>query len=203
MDENGKIVIFGKQEEKTQAANDKKLDPVVSTPGTIKKKSKGQKLKDEFVVEDAKKVRSYLWSSVIMPSIKDTIWNLITKGLKMFLYRSGEGPDYRAGVPAEVPRINYSTYYQRNAMQQYPVARTSYNYGEVIVGNRGEADDVIRNLRALIVQGGVATIGDLYQLCGMPTQFTDFTYGWRDLADARVIGVDNGYLISLPRPFPI
>lgn len=205
MDETeNKPVLYGKQESSPTSATNKQLEPVVSTPGVKKKKTKGQLFKEEFISEDAGKVKSYLWESVIKPSIKDTIWNLITKGLKMFLYSKGDSPDLRTGIPGEVPRINYTDYWnRRNSIPAYPVGRTAYNYGEVILANRGEAEEVVRRMYDLIRQSGVATIGDLYQLCNMPTQFTDFTYGWRDLADARIISVEGGYLISLPRPYPI
>ena len=204
-DQNNKPVLYS-QPDKNQPQNpgaNNQLAPVVSSPGTIKKKTKGEKLKEEFISEDAGKMKSYLWESVLKPSIKDTIWNLITKGLKMFLYNRGESPDTRSPYDSQVPRINYTEYYRSSAQPSYPVGRTSYNYGEVILRNRGEAEEVVRRLYDLIAANGIATIGDLYQLCNMPTQFTDFTYGWKDLSSSRIIALDNGYLISLPRPFPI
>lgn len=203
MADESKVVIFGKSDQQQTQGSDKHLDPVVTGTAKIRKRSKKQRFKDEFVVEDAKKVKSYLWTAVIVPSIKDTVWNLITKGLKMFLYRSGEGPANQPGVPTATPYIAYNSIYKSPAAQTYPVARTPYNYGEVIIPNRAEADKVLREMYERIRTGGVATIGDLYQLCGLPTDYPDFTYGWRDLTGAHVVGTDGGYLISLPRPFPI
>lgn len=206
MDEHqNNIVIYGKQNEpKSSAPTVKHLDPVVSAPAKIKKKTKAQKILDDFAIEDTKKVKKYLWGSVIKPAIKNIIWEFFTKGLKMYLFRDGEGPSTPASVPAEVPRINYATMYRYTpAAPVYSPPRTPVSYGEVIVPTYAEADAAIRELRKLIAESGVATIGNLYETCRLPTQFPDFTYGWRDLSDVQIVTVDGGYLISLPRPYPI
>lgn len=207
MDEQAKPVLYNPQNAQKQPAStpgaNNQLEPVVSAPGTIKKKTRRERLKEEFISEDASKVKSYLWEAVIKPSFRDTIWNLITKGLKMFLYKNGEAPTASI-YESQAPRINYAGYYGQAQQPAYPLNRTSYNYGEVILRNRGEAEEVIRRLYDIVRQVGIASIGDLYQLCNMPTQFPDFTYGWTDLSDARIVDLGDGrYLISLPRPNPI
>lgn len=204
--------VILKSSEKTQQSNpvDRKLTPVVSKPGQIRRKTKGQKLKEEFVNADAGKVGSYLFESVIMPSIKDTIWNLITKGLRMFLFKQGEGPNAPTTVQTSGTRVNWQQYYPTTTVyspQQptYQVARTPMNYGEVVVGTEAEATDILRNLQEIVQQYRAASIGDLYQLAGLQelVDTYDFNFGWINLNGACITQVANGWLIHLPTPMPI
>lgn len=209
MGDQGQFVIFGKQEN-TASQNtslDKHLTPIVDKPAKLKMRSKKRQLFDEFIVEDGKKVKTYLWNSVVVPSIKDIVWNFFTKGLKMLLYKGGEGPNVGSGSPSGTSAyIAYNSLYPSKPAQipVYSQPRTSYNYGEVIVDTREKAVEAITQLRELIMAGKTATIGDLYQIFRLPTDFPDFTYGWTDLSDANIVELNDGkFLIKLPRPYPV
>jgi len=82
-------------------------------------------------------------------------------------------------------------------------ARARHDFTEVILADRGSAEDVIDRLREIVDYYGAARVADLYDLVGVSDDYTDNGYGWTDLRSARARAVRGGYLLDLPRPEPL
>jgi hypothetical protein len=84
-----------------------------------------------------------------------------------------------------------------------PRARRNHDFAEIIIPDRGEAEEVIDRLVDLIDRFGVATVSDLYELVGITANYSDEKWGWFNLASARAIRTRDGYMLDLPRTEPI
>lgn len=113
----------------------------------------------------------------------------------------------RRGGNANVPgaRIAYSQPYQPSSQQPQGNARqrvaANYSYDDLIFSMRGDAELVLTRMYELLGTYRAVSIADMFDLAGVtsPNGYTDNKYGWTDLSDARVIRVNGGYVIDLPR----
>lgn len=177
-----------------------KVEKVVTGEVKTKKRTGISKFADEFISEDARNVKSYIFRDVLIPAIKKTISDIITNGIDMLLYgeRGGRSRDTSAS------KISYRSYYDSGRKDPGPIrARNSYSYDEIIINNRGEAEDVLTRMDELISRYGVVSVADFYDLVGVQCSYTDNRYGWTDLRSADVMRVRDGYQIKLPKAMPI
>ena len=81
--------------------------------------------------------------------------------------------------------------------------RTGYDFDDIILDSRGEAEDVLSRMDELIDNYGIVSVADFYDLCGITGSYTDNKYGWTDIRSAQVVRVRDGYKIKLPRALPL
>ena len=190
------------QAAKQNEQHEKKIEKVVSGTAKTKKKSEMSKFKDIFISEDASNVKSYVLMDVLIPAMKKAISDIVTTGIDMILY--GEEGESRRRAPSE--RVSYRRYYdQRDDRSIDRVrTRTGYSYDDIIVDNRGEAEEVLSRMDELIDQYGVVSVGDLYDLVGITGTYTDQKYGWTNIRTAKPQRLrDGGYMLMLPKALPI
>lgn len=179
----------------------KKLEKVVTGTAKVKKKSGMTKLADAFISEDATNVKSYIFMDVLVPSLKKAISDIITNGIEMLLY--GESGRSRRRED-RTDRVSYGKYYTHDRdRRDYSRTRATYEYDDIVVGTRGEAERVIDRLEEALDEYGTVSVGDLYDLVGITGSYTDNKYGWTDLRTARAERVRDGYLIHMPRAVPL
>ena len=139
---------------------------------------------------------------VLIPAMKKAVSDIVTNGIDMILYGDERGSRRRA--PSE--RVSYRGYYdQRDDRTIDRVrTRTGYSYDDIIVDNRGEAEEVLSRMDELIDQYGVVSVGDLYDLVGLTGNYTDQKYGWTNIRTAKPERLrDGGYVLKLPKALPI
>lgn len=111
----------------------------------------------------------------------------------------------RRGPTGPGARIQYGSYYNQNQPQNNGNARqrteARYSYNDLVFDTRGDAEVVLANMRGLLMDYRAVSIADMFDLAEMtsPNGYTDNKYGWTDLSSARVIRVNGGYMIDLPR----
>lgn len=187
---------------KEAPAPEKKVEKVVRGSVKAKKKSEIQKFASVFIQEDAQKVKSYILMDVLVPSLKKAISDIVTNGIDMMLY--GEtGRTKKSGTASKVSYRNY--YDKREDRRDYNSNRTrsGYDYDDIIVDNRGEAEEVLSRMDELIATYGIVSVADLYDLVGITGNYTDNKYGWTDIRSASVVRVRDGYMLKLPRALPL
>lgn len=177
----------------------KKIDRVVS--GTVKRKKKNTFLSTIFT-EDASRVKSYVLLDVLIPAFKKTLYDIITSGMEILLY--GEA---RSKNKTGASRISYASYYNsgpyNRKYEDRENRRSSYDYDDIIIDDRGEAEEVLNRLEELVDVYGMASIADFYELVGITGNFTDNKYGWKNLHTAKVVRTYKGYYIDLPKAEPL
>ena len=190
------------QAAKRNEQSEKKIEKVVSGTAKTKKKSEMSKIKDIFISEDTSNVKSYLLMDILIPAIKKAVLDIVTTGADMILY--GDEGGNRRRAPSE--RVSYRRYYEQRDDRSIDRVRTrtGYSYDDIIVDNRGEAEEVLSRMDELIDQYGVVSVGDLYDLVGLTGTYTDQKYGWTNIRTAKPERLrDGGYVLKLPKALPI
>lgn len=179
---------------------EKKVEKVVSGSVRSRKKSAVGKFANAFIQEDAQNVKSYIFMEVLIPALKKAISDIVTNAIDMFLY----GESGRSRKSSAASKVSYRSYYDdRNDRRVSNRLRASYDYNDIILDNRGEAEEVLDRMNELIDIYQVASVADLYDLVGIQGNYTDNKYGWTDLRTADVVHVRDGYLLKMPRALPL
>lgn len=189
-----------KFKEQQKAAQEHKVEKVVTGKVITKKKSGLRKFTDDFISEDAKNVKSYIFGEVLIPAIKKAISDIVTDGIDMILYGGPRGGSRRSSAD----KVSYRNYYDRGPTRSTVSDRYSaYSYDDVILNSRGEAEDVLARMDELMETYGLVRVADLYDLVGITGSYTDNKYGWTNIRDAKIVRTRDGYMIDMPRAIPI
>lgn len=186
------------QKKEKEAAPDKKIEKVVNGATKSKKRAEMRKFTETFLQDDVSSVKEYLLYDVAVPALKNTIVDIFTGGITRLLL--GEGA--RGTSRSTASRVSYRDYYARPSdRRDYGPTRTraSFDYDDIVIPTRGEAEEVLYRMEELIAKYGMASIADLNELCGITGNYTDNKYGWTDLRSASVAPVRGGYRLKLPR----
>lgn len=189
-----------KEEQKSKEVVKKDIQPVAKAK--TKKKSEVKKFADVFIAEDITSVKDYIVNDVLIPAAKKAISDIITNGIDMILYGEAKGRDRRRDGGS---RVSYTKYYERDRDRDYDRTRTRrsvYDYDDIILDTRGEAEDVLNRMDDLIDAYGMVSVADLYDLVGVSGNYTDNKYGWTNLRNAEVRRTRDGYLLKLPKALP-
>lgn len=186
-----------RKETEEKKSSGKKVERITKGSVKAKKKSGFRKFMDAFIQEDAGTVKNYIWNDVLVPAVKKTFSDTVTNALDMFLWGKGGG-GRRPRRNAE--RISYRSYYDRpSTTARESDRRRSYDYDDVILDSREEAEEVLARMDELLTDYKMVSVADFYDLVGITGKTTDNRYGWTDLRSASVVRDRDGYLIKLPR----
>ena len=196
-----------KAQDQGEAPKTKKVEKIISGHAMQRKTPLSRKIAETLTGDDAQTVGGYVLFEVIIPALKSMLSEVASQGVERLLFgetRPRSSSSY--GRPGAT-RTNYDRMYQpphrdepRRSTHVPQRTRSSTALGEVILRSRGDAEDVIDALGALLEQYDVVTVADLYELVGVTGSFTDDKWGWTDLRGARISRVREGYLLDLPRP---
>ena len=175
--------------------------------GQFRKKSLGTKFKETFAGDSAESVGQYVLFDVILPRVKDLIFDTFTQGLERSLFGGSTTRSSGRSRSQLVAKTNYSgisTAANRPERDISPRARATHNFDEVLIPTRGEAEQVRDTLGALIDQYDYATVADFFGACGLTAEHTDLKWGWDKTAEIGIIPArGGGYVLDLPRPIEI
>lgn len=176
---------------------EKKVEKIVK--GTVKSKKKNgiDRLKDNFISEDAVNIKTYVVMDVLIPAVKKAICDIVKNGVDMILYGESGRSNRR---PSEY--VSYDRrYLDRGDSRFYNAdrARIGYSYNDIILETRGEAEDVLARMDELIELYGMVSVADLYDLVGITGNYTDNRYGWTNIRNAEPVHVRDGYMLRLPK----
>lgn len=190
-----------KDVKKTAPTDEKKIQKRVSKPAKTKKKGELRKIAEEFIVDDVKNIKTYVITDVLIPTIKETIWDILTNTLDMFLFNGTK--DHRKHGKSS-PKISYRDYYDsKNDRGRNYEIRDRFDYDDLEFDSRGEADAVLTGMLETIDQYGVVSVADMYDMADVTAPYTGNRYGWTSLRNAEVVRVRNAYIIKLPKAKPI
>lgn len=191
---------FKEEQKNNKDIKEKKVEKIVTGPVKIKKKSGLQKIAGEFISEDAKNIKSYVFGEVLIPAIKKAISDIVTDGIDIILYGGSRGGNRRSTAD----RVSYRNYYDRdNRIRDSRPTNYGYSYEDIILATRGEAEDVLQRMDELMDTYGLVRVADLKDLVGISDNYTDNKYGWTNIRNAEIVRVRDGYMIKMPKAVPI
>lgn len=192
---------YKEEQKQKEQEREKKVEKVVTGAVTTRKKSGVRKIAEEFISEDAKNIKSYVFGEVLIPAIKKAISDIVTDGIDMILY-GGSKPGHKRST---ADRVSYRNYYDRDTRTRdtRTTSYSGYSYDDIILSNRGEAEEVLERMDELMEAYGLVRVADLYDLVGITGQYTDNKYGWTNIRNAEIVRVRDGYMIKMPRAVPI
>lgn len=186
-----------------------KVEKAIKGEVIQRKPGLGKKLSAAFTGDDASSVGQYVLMDVVLPQFKSLIADVVTQSIERFLF----GEVRRAGSRSQT---NYGSSYNRPSTgggssysRQSPTreissrGRATHDFNEIILRDRGEAEDVLSRMGDQLDDYKLVTVADLYDLVGITSSFTDNKWGWKTLAGCRVQRLRDGYLLDLTRPEPI
>lgn len=174
------------------------IPKVVEGQVKVRKRSRIRRFADLFLAEDIGSVKDYVIFDILIPAVKDTIVNLINNTTEMLAYGRVKGKSTKASS-----YISYNSYSKPSTPAPIARPRVANSFDDIIFESRGEADMVLDTLRECVDQYGQVTVRDFLDAVGMSeagyTNYTQNNYGWKDLRDAYVSRIREGYLLVMPR----
>ena len=183
----------------------------------IRKKPFLSRMKEALFGEDTRQVADYILWDVLLPAAKDTIQDVVTKGIERALFgeaRPSGRSRSRSGIRGTSGTVvSYNQYYRSSRRNDSRAISTkelhATNVGprveDVIFDYQEEAQEVIEFMIELVDTYGAATVSDYYDVAGVAnfTEYTDNNVGWtrrEDFIRAKIVKGRAGWQIILPQP---
>lgn len=149
-----------KAEQKEASVERKKVDKVIS--GTAKRKpDTARKFTNLFAPGDMSSIKEYLIMDVIVPATKKMISEIVRNGIDMLMYgESGRGKTYTGNSD----KVSYRSYYGSNDSNRNNTSnrtRSVFDYDNVVIPTRQEAEEVIRRMDEIVEIYGMVSVADL------------------------------------------
>lgn len=194
--------------------NKKEIVPVV-TPGTVtrKKKTPASRFKEDAVTVGGRVLKDY-----VIPGLKKLAAQTVKNGIDIILFGEPQNTNQYNPWTSFWGGGSYYTYNANNNYTPYgnasnsksngnkppiPSRKTVYDYDYIVFPTINDAEKVLNTLKDLISHYGIISVAEFYQCAGLPSNFNDNKYGWTDINSATVEHVDGGYVVKLPKAYPI
>lgn len=194
------------RDKQNEEVPEKKVEKVIGGSAIQRKTPLGRRIMQNFTGADAHSVGQYVLFEVIMPQLKDLIYDVGASALQRSLFGDRGGKPYSA--PSR--RGGYTPYSTistgatpKSQPITKPAAMASDEFGEIVVESRGEAQEVMDKIGNLVDTYGMASVSDLKAAVGLTGSFTDEKFGWMAMGGTdirRVGGAQPGYALVFPRP---
>ena len=195
-----------------EPVTEKKVEKVINGTAKTKKKSDLQRAANGFFSEDVTNIKSYILTEVIIPAAKNLISSMVGGTADVFRdtvntclfggagarrMKTGERTPYRSFYGNEKDRNKSNIGSART--------RSVYDYDDIILETKSEAEKVLDQLEDIIENYGMASVADLYQSAGIRNYpFTCNNYGWTDIRSADSVRLrDGSYMLKLPKALPL
>lgn len=192
-----------KSKEKREPKEQKEIKPVAKAVKT-RKKSTSKRMIDMIFNEDINSIKSYILLDVVLPAFKKTVVDVVTEGINSLVY----GEDRPVKTVGTASKISYQNYYDRKnriaSSDRGRATSTILDYEDIVFESRGEAESVLSRMQEVISVYGTVSVSDLYELADISTDNYQLNkFGWSNLRNAEVVRIRDGYVIKLPKPFPL
>lgn len=206
---------------KTSSVPEKKPEraPVVPVAkAKIQKKSIGRKLKDTFICQDAREVRQDVTDRIIIPTLKDLLYDMATGMLEGIIFGGesrGRGSRRRRRDVRDSP-TGYSDIWKTGKNREVNTySRRRIDLGDILFDEYGgtlddkdKALEVVGDLKDRIRDFGSALVQDVYDLIEQSApDYMAVKYGWDSVEELdngySITKVSGGYVLSLPPPHRI
>ena len=187
---------------KPETPKEKVVESVINGDEFVsRKRSLGKKLSDILFNGDMGDVKQYVINDVLIPAVKETIFDMVNKGLDMFLF-GGSGRSSSKSNQTYISYNNYSNTTSRHTSEARTRTRRSderLDEEELVFRERGPAELVLEKMLVIFEEYHIVTKADLNDILNRTGNFTDNNWGLTDMTGACVERVRGGYLLKLPK----
>lgn len=187
------------KEEAAESANNKKVQKVISGKAKTKP-NEMRKLSGLFLADDISNVKSYVFSDVLIPAIKNAISDVIIEATTA-LFGGNKNRSGRSGRANSSP--SYRSYYDDRDRPPARSGSSRFDYDDISFDTRSDAELVRQQMSDIVASYGMVTVADMYDLAGLTAPFTAQRYGWFNIRTAEVIRGRDGYYLKMPKAMPI
>lgn len=184
-------------------APQKKEDIAKVLSGNAKLRRRGltKRFADIFFAGDIKDVKTYIFTDVLVPAIKETFRDIWTKGLDMMLW-GDTAPRKKSSSSSGGTYISYGSSFRSDSKERLPSKqnRLLHRFDDIVLESRADAEELIETLNDRIKRYGEATVGDLYDVLEITPTWADDVeaWGWTDIRSASITRNREGYIVELP-----
>lgn len=175
-----------------------------------------KKVKDAFIKNDGRTIRNYAFFDVFIPSVKRTIYDLVTRvfGMALFGEKSGGSTLGSSGYSNQYQQVVYragDVNYNRSSFGSSVPSRSQsvtsstgiFDYENWIFDQRGDIEAVLNQATDIIEEYGFVRISDLYDMVGKTAPYTAENYAWKTMNGCEAKLCSGGWRLSMTRPGPI
>lgn len=181
-------------------------DKVASGKARTPKGAFGRNLIDIFFSEGIKGVAEEVATNVIIPGVKNMLYDAAVKGIGTAVYGRGNARP-GAKVSAGDSRI-FVSYDKLNEQpkQQKPIESTVYKglVSEVLFDTRDDALRVREEIFERLEEFGVMSVRDLCSISDIKSDWAKESYGWDidhiKAEEVEIVHVREGWLLRMPKP---
>lgn len=180
----------------------------------IKEKSLGEKVAETFIAEDVESVGTYVVKDVIIPAIKDVLFNSITESLSMIIFGRESGGSARRGSRPYNSMYKGASY--NSSTSRSSAASNIKDVAQITFNSRRLAQLVLNEMQ-IVMESEYAAVSisdyvdivervlreegeDLSGFKPSRNWAYDNKFGWTDLSGVRPqLTRDGRYALSLPK----
>lgn len=207
--------LVKEQTNKIEYDNIDKNKPTIKIEGDVKvrKKSLADKFSETFLSEDVGNVKEYVFKDIVVPAVKDLLFDSITNTIQMIIFgttskRGSGGYGYNDYRKYSSNKSNFNKYSTDPGYRN----RDRFDFSGLEFNERRDAERVLYMLYDYIHAFGHATVADYYnafdikqlRALGIYPAYTDGDWGWTDVSEVTIRRAPGGmWYLTLPRPKPI
>ena len=169
---------------------------------TIKKRGFLSKFKGSMISEDSSSVGEYIVNDIVIPTVKDLLFNSVRGALEMVLYGRVSKSKGKHTPYSSISSGGGYVYNGTRSQKDKSSPRNSSMYfdvNNVMFDERRDAEEVLDIMITLLEDYGSCSITDFYDAMGQSAPYTAEKYGWKNLSDATVRSCREGYYIDFPQ----
>lgn len=198
-------------EQSEEVASDKKeLKKIVDVQPKKRKRNLFSRLLSGILgPEGMSGIGQYVAEEIIIPSVKSIVVDAVTSGVNKVIYgdnvpKSNRYSQQSTNRTTYRPNTNYTSRYtsrQPEPAAERTISRTArHGVEEYIIEDRFDASHVLTTLTENADMYNSVSVADYYDLIGVPSEYTDNTYGWTidSIVRATIVPIRGGYIIKFP-----
>lgn len=185
-------------------------EKIVASSVVRRKKPLSRKFADFFTPSDARSVGGHVYDRIVRPSLQQLLFDA-GQGLLGGIIFGDDSSRFVNRARTVVGQSTNTAYHlasssgavQPQSRQMTDHGRRRFDFDEIIMASRPEAEAVLSALGDIHEEYGMVRVADLYGLVDITGHHTDDKWGWFDLAGTSISRVAEGYLLNLPKPVPL
>lgn len=168
---------------------------VIATPSRVKIRRSGG------LANEVRKIGNSLFETIVIPALRGIVGDFFHSGIDMVMFRNDSvGSSHGRHTSYNKRYKTRQKPWQQNRAPRQNVQQTEEVFEDIFFDERQEAEQVLGRMMEFVHEYGQATVGDLYNMCGLSPNYIHENWEWHDLHRCRVQYSTNGYVIDFPDP---